>query len=101
MLAVVRGRAVVGLQVILYAWAMVACSLLLIPASSWLYAAVAAPVGVAFLAVAHLLHTRVMRGTPARPMTLFHLSNLYLTAISVAWAVDAALGFSVVGWWPW
>jgi protoheme IX farnesyltransferase len=32
---------------------------------------------------------------------LFHLSNLYLTAISVAWAVDAALGFAVVGWWPW
>ena len=31
MLAVVRGRAQVGLQVILYAWATVACSLLLIP----------------------------------------------------------------------
>ena len=34
MLAVVRGRAVVGLQVILYAWAMVACSLLLIPVAA-------------------------------------------------------------------
>jgi protoheme IX farnesyltransferase len=34
-------------------------------------------------------------------MTLFHLSNLYLTVISVAWAVDAAFGWSTVGWWPW
>ena len=31
MLAVVRGRTAVGLQVVLYAWATVACSLLLIP----------------------------------------------------------------------
>jgi len=57
---------------------MVACSLLLIPASSWIYAAVAAPLGLWFLAMAHLLHARVLRGNPAKPMTLFHLSNLYL-----------------------
>ena len=31
MLAVVKGRTTVGLQVVLYAWATVACSLLLIP----------------------------------------------------------------------
>ena len=101
MLPVVAPDRVVVRQIVLYSWAMVACSLLLIPASSWLYAAIAAPTGLVFLAAAHLLHVRVLRGEAARPMTLFHLSNLYLTVISVAWAVDAALGFGVVGWWPW
>ena len=61
---------------------------------------VAVPVGLWFLAMAHLLHTRVLKGAAAKPMTLFHLSNLYLTAVSVAWAVDAAIGLPVLGW-PW
>ena len=98
MLPVVASDREVVRQIVLYSWAMVACSLLLIPASSWIYAAVAVPVGLCFLAMAHLLHTRVLRGAPARPMTLFHLSNLYLTAVSVAWAVDAAIGLPVLGW---
>ena len=44
MLAVVRGRTAVGLQVVLYAWATVACSLLLIPVADMglLYTAVVA-----------------------------------------------------------
>jgi len=79
---------------------MVLCSLLLIPASSWLYAAAAVPAGLVFLACAHLLHLKVLRGEPAKPMTLFHLSNLYLTVISVVWAVDAAVGMTPLGW-PW
>ncbi len=73
---VAPGREVVQ-QIVLYSWAMVACSFLLIPASSWIYAAVAVPLGLWFLSMAHLLHTRVLRGAPAKPMTLFHLSNLY------------------------
>lgn len=100
MLPVVAPERVVVRQIVLYSWAMVACSLLLVPASSWIYAAVAVPVGIAFLAIAHVLHFQVLRDRPAKPMTLFHLSNLYLTAISVAWAVDAAIGLKVVGW-PW
>ena len=31
-------------------------------------------------------------------MTLFHLSNAYLTLISIAWAVDAAVGLKTLGW---
>lgn len=98
MLPVVAPEREVVRQIVLYSWAMVVCSLLLVPASSWLYAAVAVPVGLWFLALAHLLHRRVLRGVPARPMTLFHLSNLYLTAVSVAWAVDAAVGLPILGW---
>jgi len=100
MLPVVAPERVVVRQIVLYSWAMVLCSLLLIPASSWLYAAVAVPAGLVFLACAHLLHLKVLRGEPARPMTLFHLSNLYLTVISVVWAVDAAVGMTTLGW-PW
>jgi heme o synthase len=98
MLPVVATQREVVRQIVLYSWAMVACSLLLIPASSWIYAAVAAPIGLWFLAMAHLLHTRVLRGQPAKPMTLFHLSNLYLTAISVVWAVDSVVGLPTLGW---
>ena len=100
MLPVVATEREVVRQIVLYSWAMVACSLLLVPASSWIYAAVAVPLGLWFLAMAHLLHTRVLRGEPAKPMTLFHLSNLYLTGVSVAWAVDSVVGLPVLGW-PW
>ena len=100
MLPVVATEREVVRQIVLYSWAMVACSMLLIPASSWIYAAVAAPLGLWFLAMAHLLHTRVLRGEPAKPMTLFHISNLYLTGVSVAWAVDSVVGLPVLGW-PW
>jgi len=97
MLPVVAPERVVVRQIVLYSWAMVLCSLLLIPASSWIYAAVAVPAGLLFLAAAHLLHLKVLRGEPARPMTLFHLSNLYLTVVSVVWAVDAAVGLHPLG----
>ncbi|WP_111765582.1 heme o synthase [Nakamurella deserti] len=100
MLPVVRPHTEVVRQIVLYSWAMVVCSLLLIPASGWIYLAVAVPTGLWFLAVAHLLHKRVATGVEAKPMVLFHLSNAYLTLISVAWAVDAALSLPVLGW-PW
>ncbi|NNG34286.1 heme o synthase [Nakamurella aerolata] len=100
MLPVVAPERVVVRQIVLYSWAMVVCSLLLIPASSWIYAAAAVPTGLVFLACAHLLHVKVLRGERARPMTLFHLSNLYLTVISVVWAVDSAIGLAPLGW-PW
>lgn len=101
MLPVVASERTVVRQIVLYSWGMVACSLLMVPASAWLYLAIAVPVGLVFLGAAHSLHLKVVRGARSKPMTLFHLSNLYLTAISVAWAVDAALGWAPIGWWPW
>lgn len=98
MLPVVASERVVVRQIVLYSWGMVACSLAMMMASSWLYAAIAVPSGIAFLAAAHMLHMKVVRGERAKPMTLFHLSNLYLTAISVGWAVDAALGWQILHW---
>ena len=63
MLAVVRGRAQVGLQVILYAWATVACSLLLIPVAGMglLYSAVAFVTGVWFVYETHRLYNLAIR----------------------------------------
>jgi protoheme IX farnesyltransferase len=71
---------------------MVAWSLLLLPATSWIYGAAALGAGAWFVLMAHRLDRAVRRGDAARPMRLFHLSNSYLTALFVAIAVDAVLG---------
>jgi heme o synthase len=92
MLPVVVPPAVVSRRIVAYSWIMVAWSLLLLPATSWIYAAAALGAGAWFLVMAHRLHSAVRRGEQARPMRLFHLSNTYLTALFVAIALDAALG---------
>jgi protoheme IX farnesyltransferase len=93
MLGVVRGRATVGLQIVLYAWATIACSLLLIPIGSmgWLYAAVAALSGVWFLVEAHRLYSGAIRDAEARPMRVFHASITYLTLVFIAVGLDPIL----------
>ena len=95
MLAVVRGRAVVGLQVILYAWAMVACSLLLIPLGHMglVYSTVAVVVGAWFLFESHRLYNLAIRHESFSPMRVFHGSIAYLTLIFLAVAVDPLLPF--------
>ena len=96
MLPVVATPQRVSRQILVYSWIMVCWSLLLLPATSWVYAVVALAAGGWFLVMAHRLHAAVLAGRPARPMRLFHLSNSYLTALFVAVAVDAALGLSPV-----
>lgn len=95
MLAVVRGRATVGIQVVLYAWASLACTLLLIPVAGMgiVYLVVALGAGIWFVAEAHGLHARAVRGAEARAMRVFHASNTYLTLVFVAVGVDTLLPF--------
>ena len=95
MLAVVRGRAVVGLQVILYAWAMVACSLLLIPVAHMglLYIAVSLVAGGWFIYESHRLYNLAIRHEAVSPMRVFHGSIAYLTLIFLAVAIDPLLPF--------
>jgi protoheme IX farnesyltransferase len=95
MLAVVRGRAVVGLQVILYAWATVACSLLLIPVAHMgvLYAAVAIGTGGWFIYETHRLYNLAIRHEHVSPMRVFHGSIAYLTLLFLAIAIDPLLRF--------
>lgn len=93
MLAVVRGRTVVGLQVILYAWATVACSLLLIPVADMgiLYTVVALGSGAWFVFESHRLYSKAIRHEVLQPMRVFHSSITYLTLVFVAVGIDPLL----------
>jgi protoheme IX farnesyltransferase len=97
MLPVVATPRQVSIRILLYTWATVASTLFLVPATSWVYFACAVVSGAAFLFVAQRLHAAVRRGEGYNPMTLFHLSNTYLTLVFVAIAVDAAIGLPVLG----
>ncbi len=96
MLPVVAPAESVSRRILAYSWVMAAWSLLLVPATSWIYLAVALAGGAWFVAAAHRLHAAVRSGEPAEPMRLFHLSNTYLCVLFLAIAVDAALGLPVV-----
>ena len=96
MLAVVRGRTVVGVQVVMYAWATVAMSLLLFPVAPMgaLYTAVAVLAGGWFIVESHRLYGRAARGLDdVSPMKVFHASITYLTLVFVAVGVDPLLPF--------
>jgi protoheme IX farnesyltransferase len=95
MLAVVRGRQIVGLQVILYAWATVACSLLLIPVANMgiTYTVVAAASGVWFIYESHRLYNQAIRHDTVTPMRVFHSSISYLTLVFLAVGIDPLLPF--------
>jgi heme o synthase len=87
----------VSRRIVVYAWVMAVWSLLLLPATSWIYAVAAVAGGVWFLSRAHRLHAGVAAGREVAPMKLFHLSNLYLCGLFAAIAVDAAVGLPVLG----
>jgi len=93
MLAVVRGRTVVGLQVVLYAWATVACSLLLIPVAHMgiLYSAVAVVACGWFVFESHRLYAMAIRHDTVKPMRVFHSSISYLTLLFLAVGIDPLL----------
>jgi len=95
MLAVVRGRQLVGLQIILYAWATVACSLLLIPVADMgiTYSVVAVASGVWFIYESHRLYNQAIRHDSVTPMRVFHSSISYLTLVFLAVGIDPLLPF--------
>lgn len=93
MLGVVRNRAEVGLQTVLYAWATVACSLLLIPVAGVgpLYAVVAVGSGAWFILETHRLYAAAIRNEAISPMRVFHASIGYLSLLFLAIAIDPLL----------
>ena len=95
MLGAVRARAMVGLQTILYAWATVACSLLLIPVAGMgvVYSVTAVLSGAWFIFESHRLYSRAVHGREAKPMQVFHASISYLTLLFVAVGIDPLLPF--------
>jgi protoheme IX farnesyltransferase len=96
MLPAVAPAETVGRQIVLYSWVMVLTSLLLWPVADtgWVYPVAAVGLGAVFLVQAHRMWGRT-RGTEdlseIRPMVLFHASNLYLSLLFVAVALDPLL----------
>ncbi|MBX6387957.1 MAG: protoheme IX farnesyltransferase [Frankia sp.] len=90
MLPVVAPLAEVGRKILIYSYAMVATSLLLVPVADpgWIYLVAAIATGAWFLAEAHRMTRRITRGQAAKPMTLFHHSITYLTLLFIAVAVS-------------
>ncbi len=96
MLPVVVPAREVGRQIVLYSWVMVATSLVLWPVAGTgpFYPVAAGVLGAGFLVEAHRMWGRT-RGTESlsaiQPMRLFHSSNLYLSLLFVAVALDPLL----------
>lgn len=93
MLGVTRSASQVGLQVVLYAWATIACSLLLIPIANMgaVYTVSALVFGGWFIYESHRLYSRAVKGEKIAPMRVFHASITYLTLLFLAVAVDPLL----------
>ena len=96
MLPVVKDAEGVARRIVGYAWVMVATSLVLWPVADThlLYPVVAVLLGVGFLVEAHLMWRRARTSddlTVVRPMRLFHWSNMYLSLLFVAVALDPLL----------
>ncbi|MBA2463379.1 MAG: protoheme IX farnesyltransferase [Nocardioidaceae bacterium] len=96
MLPVVAGAKVVARQIVGYAYAMVATSLLLWPVAGtgWFYPAAAVVLGAAFLLESHQLLGRAAHSDDVaelKPMRLFHGSNMYLSLLFVSVALDPLL----------
>ena len=96
MLPVVRNNQTVGVQIILYAWALVASTLLLIPVASMglVYTITALITGAWFVVESYRLYRQAIVGEIANPMRLFHGSISYLTLLFVAIAIDPLLHFN-------
>jgi protoheme IX farnesyltransferase len=95
MLPVVKPLGTVAVQIILYSWAMVVSSLLLIPVANmgWTYTVVAVGTGLWFLIDAFSLYRAALAGEVKNPMRLFHSSISYLTLLFIAVALDPLLPF--------
>lgn len=96
MLPVVRDNKTVGVQIILYAWALVASTLLLIPVGSMglIYTVTALVTGCWFVFESYRLYKQAIVGEITNPMRLFHGSISYLTLLFVAIAIDPLLYFN-------
>lgn len=95
MLPVVARNEHVGRQIILYTWAYLAATLLLIPVAGMglVYSITAVVSGAWFAYEAHRLDREARVAIPKNPMRLFHASITHLTLIFVVIAIDPLLPF--------
>ena len=97
MLPVVRNNQTVGVQIVLYAWALVASTLMLIPAAGMgiVYTITALVTGTWFLLESYKLYKQAIAGEISNAMRLFHGSISYLTVLFAAIAIDPLLYFDL------
>lgn len=93
MLGAIRTPAHVANQVIVYAWATLACALVLTPVAGMgpVYTATALAGGGGFVISAHLLRRRIRRGKPLRPLLVFRASIIALIVVFIAVGADTLL----------
>jgi protoheme IX farnesyltransferase len=93
MLPVVANPNRVALEIVIYSYAMVLSTFLLIPIAPMglIYTAVAVLGGAWFFFEAHLLQKKTKAGIENNPMRLFHISISYLTVLFIAIGVDPLL----------
>jgi len=93
MLPVVAKPNRVALEIVIYSYAMVLSTFLLIPIAPMglIYTAVAVLGGAWFIFEAHLLQKKTKAGIENNPMRLFHISISYLTVLFIAIGVDPLL----------
>ncbi len=97
MLPVVATEATVTRQIVVYTWLTVLTTLILLPTTGVIYAAVAVVAGAWFLLMAHQLYAGVRRGESVKPLRLFLQSNNYLAVVFCGLAVDSVLGWQTLG----
>ncbi len=98
MLGAVERPGVVARRIVRYSWAMVVCSLLLVPVAPTgpLYAVASVLLGVWFLVEAYVLRRRSAHAEPGGQvgaMRVFHVSITYLTLLFVAVGLDPFVRF--------
>jgi protoheme IX farnesyltransferase len=104
MLGAIAGARTVSVQVVLYAWATVVCSLLLVPMGNAgiVYTVLAAVSGGWFIFESHVLYREAQRehlpqDMNRKAMKVFHISITYLTIVFVALAIDPFVGPPIFG----
>ncbi len=92
MLPVIATEQHVTKQILIYTWATVLATLVLVPAAGVVYAAVALLAGAWFVFIAHQLYNSVRGGgASVKPLKLFLQSNNYLAVVCLGLAVDSVL----------
>ncbi|MGJ9401940.1 heme o synthase [Arthrobacter sp. KK5.5] len=104
MLGAIASAQRVSVQVVLYAWATVVCSLLLVPMgyAGIVYTVIAAVTGGWFVYECHVLYREARRNHEPQDMNrkamkVFHISITYLTLVFVALAIDPFVGNPLFG----
>ncbi|MET1035702.1 MAG: heme o synthase [Arthrobacter sp.] len=104
MLGAIASAQRVSVQVVLYAWATVVCSLLLVPMgyAGIVYTVLAGVSGAWFVYECHVLYREARRDHEPQDMNrkamkVFHISITYLTLVFVALAIDPFVGQPLFG----